>query len=65
MTQKGRELDQAVLEECTKEIGHALTKYGCILVFEQIMHNGLPAAPGKFRVVKAPEAPQSPIIQNQ
>jgi hypothetical protein len=55
----GRELEQAILEECTKEVGHALSKYGCMLVFEQLLHNGIPIGPGKFRVIKAPEESQS------
>ena len=46
-------LEVQMIQECEKTIKEALTKFGCMLVFEQITHNGMPVG-GGFQVHRRP-----------
>jgi hypothetical protein len=45
-------LEQMAVHACEQEVKHALTKYNCTLIFEEIRHNGQLAATS-FKIAKA------------
>jgi hypothetical protein len=47
-------IDQASMQACMNEIGDTLKKFNCMLIYQQVFQNGLPANPGQFIVVKQP-----------
>jgi hypothetical protein len=56
-------LEVQSMQACENIIKEALVKYGCILVFEQILHNGMPVG-GGFQVVKKPSGAQPQAMPN-
>lgn len=53
----GKTLDDLAEESAQQEIEATLKKYNCHIRFEQLVVNGVPIPPGRFRVFKNKEEP--------
>jgi hypothetical protein len=59
--------EEAARQACINEISDSLKKYTCMLIYQQVFQNGLPANPGQFIVVKQPpdNKPNQSIIHTE
>jgi len=48
-------LEQQIVQAAEDEIKSILSKRGCMIVFEQVLHNGLPVG-GTFLIRRKPDA---------
>ena len=49
---KAEAFNEIAVKACMEDIQAAMQKWNCSLIFQQMHHNGMPAEPGQFLVVR-------------